>query len=53
MKATTNIYVRRVPKDLWRRMRLLAVERTTPVGQLVTQALSEYLKREEQDADSA
>jgi hypothetical protein len=40
----------RCPEDLWETVRILAVKRRTSVQQIMTDALREYLKRQEDAA---
>ena len=39
-------YIRNVPAKLWWRLRLLSLERDTPISKLVIEAIEDYLDRD-------
>ena len=41
--------IRNIPKELWQRLRVLAVERRTYISTLVIEAIRDYLERADQE----
>ena len=46
-ETTQDVNIRKVPTALWQRAKLMAVKRNITVRQIVTEALSQYLERNE------
>ena len=44
--ALLRISIRNMPRDLWRRIRVLAVKRGVAVHELIVEALGRYLEKE-------
>ena len=44
-------YIRNVPARLWWRLRLLSVERDTPISKLIIEAIGDYLDEADQEKE--